>query len=892
MKTNGPSGRTRLFRALFVLLGPISLASYLLLHMWLNLTGACYNLVIESSLNRLTRRPIRLATWAVYALSPLIVLLAPVAGLVQALLGLGKWLVATAVRLGRWQTGISSPRIAGVIGTAWFLLAAWIAIACISPRTGWQLIGRSMPGVAAYQRAMDMQLTLGELPEAMQQRRRALIADTPQAREKLAELLAAASQEMRGYGLNPEELGQSPQLLAADLASNDVTLLELAPPIQRYLAGLPWYYEFSTPGEGSGRAIQLFGCLAFAAIALVRWPGMGSIARGGAIGIGQFVVRTALVLAVMVAAFGGWSPEVETKAGQAAIVLVALMVAAVVYWLTWKASLYWRLPRQYSPFLAMRLLQRKRIAFFSLGAVTLCVAMVLIVVSVMGGFLDMVRDRSHHLMGDLIMYSDTTQGFPYYQPFIDQIKTWPEIEAATPVITSFGLLQLPYEKNKPVHIMGIRLDELDAVNNFRTNLYYEEWYPGSTSLKEQAQPLCGADPAGKPVLPAELEAALLKSRKWQEIQKDPGKALKYTRLPEHLFPGPGVYEFNSDPEARDANWMLKPGWGAKRLPGIIIGRDIIADRTESGEYKRWQEYPRGCQVILTLAPMTVSGRLEQNSTPVNKPFLYVDDSRTGVYEVDSTHVYVDFDLLQSLLKMQGGGKRVARADSAGGADDAVPPRLTSIQPRASQVQIRIKAGSDIEKVKAKLSEAWHDLAGRSNVEDADRTLMGYVKIKTWAQAQETFISAVEKEKVLMLILFGVISVVAIFLILCIFYMIVAEKTRDIGIVKSVGGSSGGVAAVFLSYGAAIGVVGAFCGLALGAVFVHYINQIQDWLASLNPELRVWKADVYSFDKIPNVVKLEDALVIGVIAVIAAIVGALVPALIAARKHPVESLRYE
>jgi len=174
----------------------------------------------------------------------------------------------------------------------------------------------------------------------------------------------------------------------------------------------------------------------------------------------------------------------------------------------------------------------------------------------------------------------------------------------------------------------------------------------------------------------------------------------------------------------------------------------------------------------------------------------------------------------------------------------------------------------------------------------DQDLMDIVRTQTWEEKQWAFISAVEKEKVLMLILFGVISVVAIFLILCIFYMIVVEKTRDIGILKSIGGSAGGVAAVFLSYGAAIGVVGSALGILLGSVFVHYINDIQNWLARLHPELRVWKADVYSFESIPNVVKAGDVVVIGVIAVIASIIGALVPALVAARKHPVESLRYE
>jgi len=71
-----------------------------------------------------------------------------------------------------------------------------------------------------------------------------------------------------------------------------------------------------------------------------------------------------------------------------------------------------------------------------------------------------------------------------------------------------------------------------------------------------------------------------------------------------------------------------------------------------------------------------------------------------------------------------------------------------------------------------------------------------------------------------------------------------------------------------------------------------VNDIQDFLASLNPQLRVWSPDVYSFDKIPNVVKLEDALWIASLAVLSSIVGSLIPAWIAGRVWPVSALRYE
>ncbi|MGB2985604.1 MAG: hypothetical protein WBE26_06945, partial [Phycisphaerae bacterium] len=59
-----------------------------------------------------------------------------------------------------------------------------------------------------------------------------------------------------------------------------------------------------------------------------------------------------------------------------------------------------------------------------------------------------------------------------------------------------------------------------------------------------------------------------------------------------------------------------------------------------------------------------------------------------------------------------------------------------------------------------------------------------------------------------------------------------------------------------------------------------------------PQLRVWSPEVYSFDKIPEVVKRADAVWVASIAVLASMVGSLIPAIIAARVWPVQALRYE
>ncbi len=143
-----------------------------------------------------------------------------------------------------------------------------------------------------------------------------------------------------------------------------------------------------------------------------------------------------------------------------------------------------------------------------------------------------------------------------------------------------------------------------------------------------------------------------------------------------------------------------------------------------------------------------------------------------------------------------------------------------------------------------------------------------------------------------MVLFGIMCVVAIFLIFCIFYMIVVEKTRDIGIIKSVGATSAGVASDLprLWFGDRV-LVGGFMGLLLSYLIVHYINEMHAWLGA-RLHMQIWDPQVYFFDKIPNTMNLKDILWILPTAVLASVIGALIPAIRAARMNPVEALRWE
>ena len=129
----------------------------------------------------------------------------------------------------------------------------------------------------------------------------------------------------------------------------------------------------------------------------------------------------------------------------------------------------------------------------------------------------------------------------------------------------------------------------------------------------------------------------------------------------------------------------------------------------------------------------------------------------------------------------------------------------------------------------------------------------------------------------MTFLFGVISMVAAVLVGCILYMIVTQKTRDIGIIKSVGATPAGIGQIFIAFGAIIGVIGGILGCIVGTIFVWYINDIQDWLASRNKNLRVWNPEVYAFDRIPNHVDPWTVGVIFVSAIALAMIGSMIAA---------------
>jgi lipoprotein-releasing system permease protein len=238
-------------------------------------------------------------------------------------------------------------------------------------------------------------------------------------------------------------------------------------------------------------------------------------------------------------------------------------------------------------------------------------------------------------------------------------------------------------------------------------------------------------------------------------------------------------------------------------------------------------------------------------------FTVVGYFKSGMSEYDSTHVYVPLDRLQE--------QRLLKDANGRGA--------------VNQIQIKVKRDVPLTALADKLQFS------------LDRLDPGFFRVYTWEQKQGPLLGAVAIEQGILNILLFFIIAVAGFGILAIFSMIVVEKTRDIGVMKALGASTAGIRGIFLGYGLLLGTVGSGVGMAIGLVFVRYINEIERALSTVMHR-KVFDDTIYYFDKIPTIVQPFTIGWIVTGALLIAVIASIWPAERAAHLHPVRALRYE
>jgi lipoprotein-releasing system permease protein len=175
-----------------------------------------------------------------------------------------------------------------------------------------------------------------------------------------------------------------------------------------------------------------------------------------------------------------------------------------------------------------------------------------------------------------------------------------------------------------------------------------------------------------------------------------------------------------------------------------------------------------------------------------------------------------------------------------------------------------------------------DQAAKAKKAIIDKVGFAY-EVRTWIEQNANFFEALNLEKFAMFVILTLIVLVASFNIISTLIVTVTSKTKDIGILKSIGVPAGAIRMVFTIYGLAIGITGTLLGLAGGMGL--------SWILRETEIIKLPKT-VYYIDHLPVLVQTSDVLIITVSALLISYLATIYPSARAASLEPVEALRYQ
>lgn len=166
-----------------------------------------------------------------------------------------------------------------------------------------------------------------------------------------------------------------------------------------------------------------------------------------------------------------------------------------------------------------------------------------------------------------------------------------------------------------------------------------------------------------------------------------------------------------------------------------------------------------------------------------------------------------------------------------------------------------------------------------------------VMLTDWRQRNKTFFDALAVERSVMFLILTMNILISSLGIVSGMVMLVKDKGRAIGVMRTMGATRGAVMRVFLVIGASIGVTGTVVGTALGVVVAKNLDPIRNGLNSLFG-LNLFPKDLYFLSHLPSDIRTADVAFIAGLALGLSLLATLYPSWSAARLDPVEALRYE
>ena len=556
----------------------------------------------------------------------------------------------------------------------------------------------------------------------------------------------------------------------------------------------------------------------------------------------------------------------------------------------------------YKYLLAWKYLRTRWIALASVISVMLGVATMIVVNSVMAGFTREMQSRIHNILSDVVVESHSLEGFPDPEAHMAKIHevVGEYISGMTPTVVVPAMLSFRVQgqwMTRQINLIGVDEVTQATVSNFSQYLQHPsnrrelsfDLHENGYDIRDHQSPEGGER--------VQMATAGWQWRRWwanwekaQRGQFDDSRDTEAeSRGPESSRNVDSAAEAEIDATDR-ALGRDQTAANNDRLPSLdtpeLTAADAAADtdndsppvedpflRREEHVFDPASEQHTGAILGIAMASfrghdgtdkfMVLPGADVKITVPtagtppkaVSDEFTIVDFYESKMNEYDSGFAFIPIRKLQAMRGM---------IDPASGLG------------AVTAIQIKLKDDADGDLVRDKLASV---LPPR------------LYAVNTWRDKQGPLLAAVAMETAILNVLLFMIIAVAGFGILAIFFMIVVEKTKDIGVLKSLGASARGVMGIFLAYGLSLGFVGSGIGLAIGLLFVANINEIAAVLSAITGR-QVFDPTIYYFHKIPTIVEPFTVGWVVVGAMLIAVLASILPARRAARLRPVEALRYE
>jgi len=446
--------------------------------------------------------------------------------------------------------------------------------------------------------------------------------------------------------------------------------------------------------------------------------------------------------------------------------------------------------------LAIKYLLRTKIVVLSILAVGLSCALLICISSLFAGFISALEDAASDNLGDVLIQAYPGSHILYSEELTEKLAALDEVVAASPVVSTQGLLLLGKGNVKKVTVWGIDSAAQSRVTNVKSSLIKQS--------KTDGEPFFTA--AG-----------------------DDKTISGYVGI------------------------------------GVLATPDPMTDIYDMAEVESYL----GTKAVL------MTGVMDEKSAAasaagirrVNVPFNICDVAFSGVDQFDSESIYLPIKEL---------GERLY-------------PSLSGSGIIADSIQIRLREGSDPQAALENIRACWRQFAWQKL--GWSDSLISFAAVRLTSDITADMIVEYRKQMDILMLIFGLVSSGVIFLVCCIFYMIVLTRQKDIAIMRSCGAGRLGISAIFIQFGLVVGILGGLLGLWAGRLFTVNINIIENWISTVLG-LNIWRSSVYMFNRIPNQVDWPAAVNIVLISIAAALIGSIIPALIAAAIKPVKILRYE